>query len=141
MTHSVTYCCVGGRGGQGGGGRNRRGPHTPSISTGRNKALARRPRRAYFYRVFATQSPKNKDKKGPPYPPQAPTQQMTHSVTYCCVGGRVAGGGGRNRRGPQTPSFFKKKRGGGGRGRGPPPLFKGGGAGGGGEKMTSRASW
>src|SRR5690554_8066154 len=52
--------------GAGGGGRNRRGPHTPSISTGRNKPLARRPRRAYFYRVFATQSPKNKDKKGLP---------------------------------------------------------------------------
>src|SRR5690554_7437512 len=51
--------------GAGRGGRNRRGPHTPSISTGRNKPLARRPRRAYFYRVFATQSPKNKDKKGP----------------------------------------------------------------------------
>src|SRR5690554_7390604 len=94
--------------GAGRGGRNRRGPHTPSISTGRNKPLARRPRRAYFYRVFATQSPKNKDKKGP----QAPTQQMTHSVTYCCVGGRVAGGGGGEKEGDPKPLFFLKRKGG-----------------------------
>src|SRR5690554_7941892 len=40
----------------------------------------------------------------------APTQQMTHSVTYCCVGGRGAGGGGRNGRGPDSPVFVTVRR-------------------------------
>src|SRR5690554_7103620 len=57
------------------------------------RALARRPRRAYFYRVFATQSPKNKDKKGRGGGPYRGS--LSHYPPPASGGGGIGGGGGR----------------------------------------------